>query len=237
MVQSALEQIANSFPALRGQFGNARGEQTQLAQQLLTHWQQAQPLAGPAYWRARSWGMLIWQPAYLAVFAVHQAHTAINLDGLWQAEQAGITNGFTLSTQPLAQGMPSDIIHAAAQSLLRYHQQQYAHLNALTPYSAHQAACLTVDCVLSALMLVFPEHEADHPALTKASEQWLTALQWLRHGNLMPISLPDDRCVPALKRQGCCQHFRLPQQEACSTCPRWPMPIRIEKIRQELLSP
>ena len=55
-----------------------------------------------------------------------------------------------------------------------------------------------------------------------------------RHGRLMAVELPDGLCRTALDRKGCCQHFRIPGAEACSSCPRWPAAERLQRIRQEL---
>ncbi|WP_027467682.1 siderophore ferric iron reductase [Deefgea rivuli] len=233
MLQSVLDQVAVLLPALQGQLAAPRNQQNDLPAELLTHWQAAQPQAGKLYWCARSWGMLMWQPAYLTVFAVYASRTALDLSGFWQDAQVGITQGFTLPEEAAYRGAQHEIIPAAAQFLLDYHQRQYAQLNTIYAYSAKQAACMTVDCVLAALLHAQQHYAWSNSELAAHSEAWLEALQWTRHGNLMFIPLHENE-IAALNRQGCCQHFRIPGEEACSTCPRWPMPIRVEKIKSEL---
>jgi siderophore ferric iron reductase len=233
MLQPVLDQIAVLLPALQGRLAAPRNQQNDLAEKLLRNWQAAQPNAGKLYWCARSWGMLMWQPAYLSVFAVYASNAALDLSELWQNAQAGITQGFTLPEQAAHFGAQHEIIPAAAQSLQHYHQRHYAQLNSIYAYSAKQAACMTVDCILAALLYVQRHYGWSNSELAAQSDAWLAALQWTRHGNLMFIPL-HERVIAALNRQGCCQHFRIPGEEACSTCPRWPMPIRIEKIKCEL---
>ena len=233
MLQSVLDQVAVLLPALQGRQTAQHQQQTELSAQLLRHWQAAQPQAGRPYWCARSWGMLMWQPAYLTVFAVYASRTALDLTSLWQDAQAGITQGFALPEQAAHFGAQHEIIPAAAQSLQHYHQRHYAQLNSIYAYSAKQAACMTVDCILAALLHAQQHYGWSNSELAAQSDAWLAALQWSRHGNLMFIPLAECE-IAALNRQGCCQHFRIPAETACSTCPRWPMPIRIEKIKCEL---
>nr|WP_314899518.1 siderophore ferric iron reductase [uncultured Deefgea sp.] len=242
MLQSVLDQVAVLLPALQGrqmaQHQRHHLKQLQLLQvdlsaQLLSHWQAAQPQAGRPYWCARSWGMLMWQPAYLSVFAVYASHAALDLNGLLQDAQAGVTQGFALPEGAVHFGERDELIASAAQFLQDYHHIHYAQLTTLQTYSAKQAACMSVDCILAALLYVQQHYGWSNAELAAQSDAWLAALQWTRHGNLMFISL-HEREIAALNRQGCCQHFRIPGEDACSTCPRWPMPIRIEKIQCEL---
>ncbi|QLG87580.1 siderophore ferric iron reductase [Chitinibacter bivalviorum] len=230
----ALDQVAAVLPTLRGRVAQTNA-QPRLAEALYAHWQAAQPAAGRHYWSARSWGMLIWQPAYLAVLAVHQAQCALSLTGLQQSVSAGVTSGFTLPNQQLQCGGTDALIAYTANSLRIYHQQHYPQLNAVQPYAERLAACLTVDCVLSALLLANQIQRWPEQRLVQLAERWLTALQWTRHGALMQIELPAGRRVPALLRQGCCQHFRLQGEAPCSNCPRRPLDERIEIMRSEMV--
>lgn len=232
MLQRVLDQIAVLLPALQGRLAVQHSQQMDLSAQLFSHWQQAQPQAGKPYWRARSWGMLMWQPAYLSVFAVYASQAALDLNALWQDAQAGVTQGFALPEGAAQFGERDTLIAAAAQFLQDYHHTHYAQLNALQSYSNKQAACMTVDCVLAALLYAQQHYAWSNAELAAQRDAWLAVLPWPKHGNLMFIP-HEEREIAALNRQGCCQHFRLCGQEACSTCPRWPMPIRIEKIKQE----
>ncbi|WP_051258961.1 siderophore ferric iron reductase [Chitinibacter tainanensis] len=234
MLPAVLTEIARVCPYLHGQAGPERGEQHSLIGELYAHWQSRTPEAGVHYWRARSWGMLMWQPAYACVLAVHCAHRALDLEHFWQTVCAGVTHSWTLPADAANSEASTPVITQAAQSLLRYHHAHYKQLVQLSRYSAKQAACMTVDCVLSALLLVAQHFKWSAHQLDAQTACWLDALGWQQHGSVMQVRLPSGACVPALNRQGCCQHFRLPGQEACSTCPRWPIPIRLEKIRLEL---
>ncbi|WP_157314467.1 siderophore ferric iron reductase [Chitinibacter sp. GC72] len=234
MLAAVLTEIARICPYLHGQTGAARSEQHSLAGELYAHWQSATPAAGPHYWRARSWGMLMWQPAYACVLAVHCANRALDLQHFWQTARAGVTQAWALPADAVISETGTPLITQAAHSLLRYHHAHYQQLVQLSRYSAKQAACMTVDCVLSALLLPARHFNWSADQLDEQTHLWLDALQWQQHGQLMQVQLPSGACVPALHRQGCCQHFRLPGEQACSTCPRWPMATRLEKIRLEL---
>ncbi|MBE9610638.1 siderophore ferric iron reductase [Chitinilyticum piscinae] len=231
--QALLAQIAGILPALAGRVEPVPCRQLDLAASLLEHWQRAQPAAGRAYWTARSWSMLIWQPAYLSVLTVHCGGQVLDLAGMQQVCTEGSTAGFTLPPQQPMTGETGVLLQHAAAGLLAYRQAQLPQLQAIQPYSAHQASCLMVDCVLSALQLA--GSTLGWPATTEEwwAGQWLGALQLTRHGRLMRIEVEPGRCRTALERQGCCQHFRIPGAVACSTCPRWPLPERLQLIRQE----
>jgi siderophore ferric iron reductase len=227
--------IARCLPALQGRIGAPQPAQHGLAAALLQHWRASQPAAGHHYWTARSWGMLIWQPAYLSVLAVHLGHSTLSLQGLQQDLHAGHTSGFSLPEHATASGSEAELIVAAAQQLLAYQQLHLPQLQAEQAYSGYLASCLTVDCVLSALQLAAGTR-AWHPAQQQRyATRWLEALQLTRHGTLMQVDVAPGQCCTALARKGCCQHFRLDGAEACSDCPRWPMPERLQRIRQQWL--
>ncbi|WP_373976173.1 siderophore ferric iron reductase [Chitinibacter sp. SCUT-21] len=236
MLPSVLQQIHAKFPALCGQCETQPSVQLDLAAQLMSDWKKRQPAAGKMYWTARSWGMLMWQPAYLNVIASYLSRSTFELTHLRQTVVDGFTTGYTLPESALQHGAGEELIRTAASALRQYHQQHLQQLCELERFSAKQAACLTVDCVLSALLWVQQYLGWSYTQLNAAAEQWLSALEWQKHGQLMPIEMPGSACSAALNRQGCCQHFRLPGEQACSTCPRWPMAERIEKIKLELMN-
>ncbi|WP_051304856.1 siderophore ferric iron reductase [Chitinilyticum litopenaei] len=226
--------LAGILPALQGRLAPAAAAQSDLPARLLAHWRTAQPQAGRIYWAARSWSMLIWQPAYLSVLAVHCGQAALPLAGLQQDVHGGGTAGFALPASQPASGETARLIAAAAAALLAYQDEQLPLLQSAQPYSAYQASCLTVDCVLSALQLASSTLGWDSRTELAWMEVWLAALRLPRHGRLMAVELPDGQCRTALDRKGCCQHFRIPGAEACSSCPRWPAAERLQRIRQEL---
>ncbi|MFN4237826.1 MAG: siderophore ferric iron reductase [Vogesella sp.] len=230
---AVLQDVARLLPALHGRIAALPAAQPGLSAALLQYWHQQQAEAGPHYWAARSWSMLIWQPAYLSVLAVHTGHAALQLHGLQQDVHNGTTAGFSLPMHQPATGDEPQLIALAAAQLLAYQQQHLPLLQAGQAYSGYLASCMTVDCVLSALQMAAQDAGWCPLRQQQLAASWLQALQLTRHGNLMQVAVAPGQCRTALARKGCCQHFRLSGAEACCDCPRWPMPERLQRIRQQ----
>ncbi|WP_410499973.1 (2Fe-2S)-binding protein [Chitinibacter sp. S2-10] len=238
VLSATLDDVARAMPALRGRVVSGITAQPELAADLLTHWRLVQPAAGRLYWAARSWSMLIWQPAYLSVFAVYCSRVAVPLSGLWQDVSQGSTAGFAIAATTLTDSeadavkQPDGLIAAAAHYLLDYQQEHLPRLQAIEPYSTYQAACMSVDCLLSALQIVAARLNWNAETVLLQADVWLDALQLQRHGRLMRIETVSGSCT-ALDRKGCCQHFRIPGETACASCPRRPMSERLLLLSSE----
>ncbi|MFD1238547.1 hypothetical protein ACFQ25_01325, partial [Latilactobacillus sakei subsp. carnosus] len=68
------------------------------------------------YWRTRAWGLLLWQPLYIAVFSVYQVKAIPNtLRQLVQRQQGNFTLGYQLPNNTIWQTYPTT--HAAIEAL------------------------------------------------------------------------------------------------------------------------
>ena len=73
--------------------------------ELYDYWREHFPEGGEPYWSVRSWTMLVWQPAFLAIAAVHGAGLSIDLLRLQQRRSGGVLAGFRLPTDALVSGL------------------------------------------------------------------------------------------------------------------------------------
>lgn len=241
---AVLQQVAQAMPALAGrvqpQTPPQQGQGGALAEPLLQWWQQAETAAGRHFWSTRSFSTLIWQPAYLAVLAVHVGGRALDLRDLRQQIHQGFAAGFFLPEAALLQAPAAEHLQLTAAGLLYWHQQYYAALNRCQPWSARQAACTTVDCVNAALLIAQEPCGWSHARLLQTSQAWQQALGLTEHGRIMLVDMQDTAHtaseggkVPALERRACCQYFRLAGAGLCDSCPRLPLPERQQRVREQ----
>lgn len=233
-LEACLAEVSAVLPALAGRVvaeGPAFDDAAAQAPALLAAWQQAHPEAGPLYWASRSWGMLVWQPAYLCVLSVHLAGALPALDGLRQDRTGGNTGGFSLPSRAPRVGDVPSLILAGGRMLQGHWPRWFAQLARHRPYPRTLAACLLADC-LNAALLMLPQARAGWSAarLQEASAQWLSASGLAGHGGLLSVAMEEGKTALDLERRACCQHFRRADGAPCSTCPR-----RARAQRQALL--
>ena len=179
----ALLALAGSLvPGLDGRIGPVSGDIRPGADNRATlrtlqdWWRLRHPETGSHYLALRCWGLLIWQPIYLGVIAVHCSDIAPDLDRLGQPVRDGFHRGLHSRTPravtrlsgtaqaeqlPLSYAGSARPIFGSSPNLLR-----------LSP--ARRMACMQADCVLSALLAA--RANEDKAAVAWAHEQ---AADWL----------------------------------------------------------
>ena len=203
--------------------------------QLVAHWQQAHPEAGPHYWGSRSWTLLVWQPLYLAVLAAHLAGCLPRLSGMAQQLRGGFVAGFSLPESGLQHGGEAELIASAGAQLQALCQPLFDLVNQQVKLHPKMAGRLQADCLLAALLHAQRcDARYDNARLLVLVPQWLAALDLPGASALMPVRLDDGQERLALNRKVCCQHFRRCDGELCSTCPKLKPDARLALIKQEL---
>jgi siderophore ferric iron reductase len=231
-----LATVSQALPILAGRIRPDDSVRADWVAQLYADLQAAHPEAGPHYWATRSWSLLIWQPAYLSVLSVHLGQSLPQLDRLEQDLKPCYVAGFSLPVHQVETGSQSALIARAGQQLQAIQQSSLAQLRQQRPFSAKLAACLLADCLLSVLMML-PSIDArwSIEQVRALANEWLNACGLSKNGGLHTIDLSPKKPQLALDRKGCCQHFRRSDGELCSSCPKHPLPQRLQLIRQELL--
>ncbi|MBX2858090.1 MAG: siderophore ferric iron reductase [Cellvibrionaceae bacterium] len=204
---------------------------------LYQHWQQHAPEAGPAYWAARVWSLLIWQPVYVLLLAVHGCGHGLNLRGFYQYYHQGSVAGFSLQHPeqiPTAPTCETQLIHSAAQQLQAHYQWLLAQCQGVFNLRRKLATRLTADTLLSGLIrLPVVQPARKNSELERLASQWLDALGW--EGESALISIPLENALPALalNRKSCCFEYCRADGTRCSTCPKQPLQLRIQRIKAE----
>ncbi|HDZ56769.1 MAG TPA: siderophore ferric iron reductase [Pseudomonas xinjiangensis] len=199
------------------------------------HWQQAHPEAGPHYWSTRSWTLLIWQPVYLSLLAVHLANRAPCLAQMGQSVESGFVGGFCLPEHCPHKGAEETLIRFAAEQINDFTEQQLNEFNSVSSIYPKLARLLVADCVRAALLLVQRQQGLSNAQLRGVERSWMEALGLPGASALIEVCLDDGRACLALSRKACCQHFRRSDGEPCSSCPKLKQDERLRRLRQELL--
>ncbi|MGB7392532.1 siderophore ferric iron reductase [Marinomonas sp.] len=182
--------------------------------------QEAHPEAGAPYWRVRCWGLVCWQPIYLALICVYQLKSVpLNLQALVQNQQATMVAGYQLPDGEWQEGHKEELINTICQSLARlFKTLQHAHM-ALFGGNPILYQTLLADQLLASLVVagqLFPAF--DEAAINTDFKHWANALA-LPLTPLKGLQYSPDKKVRFV-RQTCCLHFRRCDGALCSNCPR-----------------
>ncbi|MCX5462595.1 MULTISPECIES: siderophore ferric iron reductase [Alcaligenes] len=210
--------------------GNAR-RLAALHEELRQH----HPEAGKHYWAVRTWTLLIWQPIYLSLLAVHVAGLAPILTHLGQSVENAFVGGYSLPEHPPHQGDESTLIQLAGKEIRTVIEAQIAELNSAGErfIAPKLARLLAVDCVCAALLLVQQEQALDNESLRLLEQHWLKSLAQPPVSALLTLQLDDGRECLGLDRRACCLHFHRSDGEPCNSCPKLEQSERLKRMCKE----
>ncbi|QDL91713.1 siderophore ferric iron reductase [Paroceanicella profunda] len=180
-----------------------------------------EPGAGPAYWATRAWSMLEWQPAALAVYAVHGFGLLPALDSLSLRPQGALVAGFRLGRETLSQACEDTLVTLAGAALRAQMDVLLADLCAVARLKPANARRLLADRILFSLLRVARHVPGlDGPArLAALSEAWLEAAGLAGQSRLVPITLSGGRVQMVVDRKTCCLAYRSAAGTVCDSCP------------------
>lgn len=190
------------------------------------------PGAGPLFWSVRSWNMIEWQPAAVAVLGVHVAGVAPRLDRMSLALGDGSSCGFGFPTGAADRGAVRELISVSGRRLRRLADMLLADLGRVIPVKRQLAERLLADRVLGILARLSATR-ADMPAaaIAEFGERWLAAMSLEGASGLVPVTLCNGREQPVLDRRSCCLEYRA-SGAVCATCPKLPPAARHERMRR-----
>jgi siderophore ferric iron reductase len=190
------------------------------------------PAAGQPYYAARSWNNLIWQPAYLAVIAVHLHGAVPELAQISQSRQNLDMDGYRLPPGPQFEGPLEVMIDKAGRELRALADVILVELNEVTKLKRLPAMRLLADRMLG-LMVRLGQYD---PELTIDQQRrfcalWLKAMGLTGQGELELLDLDDGRQVLITARKGCCMDYLAFPDRYCASCPKQDDDIRIARQR------
>ena len=180
----------------------------------------ANPLAGPHYWRIHTWNQIIWQPIYLSVISAHLGQGVPLLDGIGQNYRGDYVSGYSLPPHQHHAGSEGERVDFAAGQLSDWLTVQLQELGGVFKFNPKLASWLALDCLGSALLFVRRPLGADKARLRVMERQWLDVLAVDADSAL--VDKPSDQGTGelTLERRACCQYFRRPELGLCPNCPR-----------------
>jgi siderophore ferric iron reductase len=195
--------------------------------------EQSYPEAGQPFYAVRLWTNLVWQPAYLAVIAVHLHGAVPDFSSLSQSRQNVDVNGYRLQAKPMRRGTVEEMIALAGADLRAFGDQLLGEINAVTRLKRLPALRLLTDRMLG-LMVQLRQYL---PGLDIAEQQrfcdlWLAAMGLEGQGSLERLTLDDGFAVLITARKGCCLDYLAFPGTYCSSCPKQDDDLRHARQRQ-----
>ncbi|WIY52904.1 siderophore ferric iron reductase [Devosia sp. YIM 151766] len=190
------------------------------------------PQAGQPFYAVRLWTNLTWQPAYLAVIAVHLHGALPEVSQLSQALHNIYVDDYRLEPGPQYRADIEAMIARAGPELRAHADAVFAEINALTKLKRVPALQLLAERMLT--LMVRLQHFK--PQTSLAEQQyfcglWLEAMGLTGQGGLETIELPDGRQTAIVARKGCCLDYLATPGSYCASCPKQKKPVRIARQR------
>jgi siderophore ferric iron reductase len=187
------------------------------------------PEAGARYWRARGWGLLIWQPIYLAVIAAHKCQMLLPLGEMSQdIPLSGIPSGVLFRGSQFKHGQVDDCVQQMAEELVTGCRKVYIYWQ-LSGLPRKVADRIVADCVLSALLMVYP---AQPVIAEELGDLWLQSMGLRGAAGFIPYKNMLGERRLALDKKNCCFRYLCHGRAACDVCPRQTMAERLKRLRQ-----
>lgn len=187
------------------------------------------PEAGARYWRSRGWGLLIWQPIYLAVIAAHKCQMILPLNEMGQDFPiSGIPSGVLFRRCQFTQGQSNDCVQRMAEDLISGCRNLYAcwRVSGLTRKNAER---VIADCVLSALLMVYPT-QVD--AVEELGDLWLTSMGLQGAAGFIRYKKITGESRLALDKKNCCFRYLCHGRVPCDICPRQTLDERLQRLSE-----
>lgn len=191
------------------------------------------PEAGPRYWKTRGWGLLIWQPIYLAVIAAHKCQMVLPLNEMAQDfSLSAIPSGVLFKCYQFKRGQLSDCVQSMAVDLINGCRKLHSCWRVSANITRKNADRIIADCVLSALLLVYPTRV---DIVEEMGGFWLTSMGLLGAAGFIRYKNIAGESRLALDKKNCCFKYLCHGRNPCDVCPRQTMDERLKRLSQLLI--
>lgn len=198
-------------------------------ERLHTYLSHKYPEAGARYWRSRGWGLLIWQPIYLAVIAAHKCQMLLPLDEMSQHfSVSGLPSGVLFRHCGFKRAPLDHCVQRMAESLIVGCRNVYGSwsVSGLTQKIADR---VVADCVLAALLMVYPRQIE---AVEAFGDVWLEIMGLKGSADFIRYKNISGETRLALHKKNCCFRYLCHGCDPCEICPRQTMDERLKRLRQ-----
>lgn len=181
---------------------------------------QAAPEAGQAFWLTRTWGLLCWQPIFIAFVAIYTSKKIPDFSRIAQYRRPLFVAGFSFEPHTWRQGRRADLIRHAAADLNDLFEQYRQELNEqvrIRPgFTRHLLADSLLNCLVR-LQQIRPRYTNQH--IVTEARVWLDAFG-LPDKHLSSLKLDDETGKLKLVRTSCCLVYKCEGRALCADCPR-----------------
>ena len=176
------------------------------------------PEAGSSYWRIRSWGLVNWQPIYLALICVYQLNCVpTSLGRMKQTRTQDYVAGYELEDDAWQAGNRDQLIYLAGCQLNQIFSSSKETFIDLFGGKPVMYQALLADQFIESLV------QATHFSLL-CREQLVNDLPlWAKILNLPFVAMRGLMCERdevRFIRHTCCLHYQREDGDLCITCPR-----------------
>jgi siderophore ferric iron reductase len=195
------------------------------------------PHAGPPFYAVRLWTNLLWQPAYLAVIAVHLHGGLPDISHLSQAQNGIYVNDYRLMPGPQYRDELEPMITRAGAQLREFADTLFVEINALTKLKRVPALHLLAERMLSLMVRLRhfqPQIGVDEQV--RLCALWLDAMGLSGQGALEIIALPDGGQAAIVARKGCCLDYLAIPDRLCASCPKQKKSVWVARQRDNVIA-
>jgi len=221
------------IPYLNGNFENPQQQQPlknnsewltgqaqdyQTIQALKADLKKQNPDAGSAYYQARLWHLLCWQPIYITFISVYGLKQLPDFTGFKQQRQHNAIIGFVFQSNNVSTGEIEPLITQAGKQLKPLIEHYRIQLNSLQRCPSGYAGRFIADSIMSNLLRVREfAADFDDQILLDHAKQWLNAFSLPEK---LINSLQSNTKKPIkLVRTSCCLADRI-NEKLCADCPK-----------------
>jgi len=178
------------------------------------------PEAGQAYWLARTWNLLTWQPVFLSFIAIYTQKMLPDLAKIEQYQSECFVSGYKFQTSKWYEFSHSNLIKNAARQLLDLFEDYRRAINQwgrIRPgFTHHLLADQVLNCVVR-LQEYCPNYS--NQMIFDQAKLWLAELK-LPEKHLDGLMVDQDTNKVTFIRTSCCLVYKCNGARVCSNCPR-----------------
>jgi len=189
------------------------------------------PEAGVAYFRARTWALLCWQPIYLALISIYGLKALPQgLTCLAQKRLPGLVCGFNLPAMEFIQDDRKRLIEQASRQIQVLTDELANQFIDVSHARLAMLERLLIDTFLETFLHVYPLFETSNVVnIRHEAAQWISGFGFdARPSNRANNKTCSDnhRIVKTgatglqVNRISCCMHYRRDDGELCANCPK-----------------
>ncbi len=190
--------------------------------ELYENFKSAHPEAGPAYWLTRTWGMLCWQPIYVAFISIYACEGLPKLSAMGQQVQPNFISGYHFHSEEFYQGAQQELIDYAGtelNTLFEYFRQEMSLWTRIRPgFTNHLFADGVLGCLIR-LSQFAPDLPGEY--LLDQAHQWLKACD-LPEKLMASLKYDPESKQLTFVRTSCCLVYKCEGKKLCQDCPRHP---------------